>query len=64
MEVRKADLYFGSLLSLMINNGLTPAILEQGDKRNIYRVSTDKDDYKIFSKYRVLSKGRSDILIY
>lgn len=62
MELKKADLYYGSLLSLLVNNGLTPAILEQGEKRNIYKVSTNKGDYKIFSKYRVLSKENSESL--
>ncbi|QRG65971.1 hypothetical protein [Brevibacillus choshinensis] len=49
--VRKADFYFGSMLSGLINNGLAPAIIEPGESRRIYSVSTDKGDYQIYSKY-------------
>lgn len=62
MEIRKADLYYGSLLSVMINNELSPAIMEQGEKRNVYKVSTNKKDYIMYAKYRVLSKERTDTL--
>ena len=42
--VRKADFYFGSMLSCLINNGLAPAIIEPGDSRRIYKLTTDNGD--------------------
>ena len=49
--VRKADFYFGSMLSCLINNGLAPAIIEPGDSRRIYKLSTDNGDYQLYAKY-------------
>lgn len=39
------------MLSCLINSGLTPAIIEPGDKRRIYNLGTDNGDYKIYAKY-------------
>ncbi|MGG0936980.1 hypothetical protein ABHN11_12830 [Brevibacillus centrosporus] len=49
--VRKADFYFGSMLSGLINNGLAPAIIEPGESRRIYSIATDKGDYLVYAKY-------------
>jgi len=49
--VRKADFYYGSMLSCFINNGLAPAIIEPGDSRRIYKMTTDNGDYQIYAKY-------------
>lgn len=49
--VRKADFYYGSMLSCLINNGLAPAIIEPGDSRRIYKMMTDNGDYQIYAKY-------------
>ncbi len=49
--VRKADFYFGSMLSCFINNGLAPAIIEPGESRRIYKMTTNNGDYQIYAKY-------------
>lgn len=49
--VCKADFYYGSLLSVLINRGMAPAIFERGDSRMIYSVTIDKGEYLIYTKY-------------
>jgi len=49
--IRKADFYYGSLLSVFINNGMAPAIVEPGENRRIYSVTTDQGEYEIYTKY-------------
>ncbi|WP_026801329.1 hypothetical protein [Pontibacillus halophilus] len=49
--IRKADFYYGSLLSVFINNGMAPAIVEPGENRRIYSVTTDNGEYEIYTKY-------------
>lgn len=49
--VRKADFYYGSMLSCLINNGLAPAIIERGDSRRRYSLVTNKGEYNIYAKY-------------
>jgi hypothetical protein len=53
MYARKADFQHGALLSVFINSGMTPALLEQGDKRNLYSLHTDRGSYTVYSKYRI-----------
>ena len=48
--LRKADFYYGAMLSCLINNGLAPMIIEPGDSRRIYSLTTNNDDYKIYAK--------------
>ncbi len=50
-SVCKADFYYGSLLSVLINNGIAPAIVEPGDSRRIYSITTDNGEYQIYTKY-------------
>ncbi|MGG3772962.1 hypothetical protein [Heyndrickxia faecalis] len=49
--VRKADFYFGAMLSCLINSGLAPAIIEPGDSRRIYNLTTNNGDYLLYAKY-------------
>ena len=49
--VRKADFYYGSMLSGLVNNGIAPAIIEPGDSRRIYELTTNKGDFLIYAKY-------------
>lgn len=60
-SICKADFYYGAFLSVLINNGINPAIVENGPKRNIYAITTDKGDYKIYTKY-VVNKNQKDTL--
>lgn len=49
--VRKADFYYGALLSGFVNNGVAPAIIEPGDSRRIYKIANDQGEYRIYAKY-------------
>ncbi|ACB84378.1 hypothetical protein [Natranaerobius thermophilus] len=57
--VRKADYYYGALLSVLVNNEFSPVMIEAGNKRKIYGLFTDNgDEYQIYSKF--LSKPSSN----
>lgn len=58
---RKADFYYGSFLSVLINNGGKPAIVEVGDKRNIYEITTDNRSYITYAKYVVNSNEKDNL---
>ncbi len=49
--VRKADFYYGALMSVLINNGIVPVIIERGESRRIYTMTTNKGNYEIYAKY-------------
>lgn len=51
MELPKADFYFGSLLTRLVNSGFAPAIIEEGEKRRIYSLANDFGDYTVYAKY-------------
>jgi hypothetical protein len=59
--IRKADYYYGSLLSVLVNGGLVPALFEkENDNRQIYEVTTDKGTYLIYTKYNTTPSGSKD----
>jgi len=58
--IRKADFFYGCMLSVLVNNGLSPAIIEAGDTRSIYTITTDNNNYEIFAKYASASSKRSN----
>ncbi len=60
-SICKADFYYGAFLSVLINNGINPAIVELGDKRNIYELTTDNGAYKVYTKYVVNSKPKDKL---
>lgn len=47
----KADFYYGAFLSQLVNSGFAPAIIENSDKRRIYKLATDYGDFKVYTKY-------------
>lgn len=59
-KIRKADFYYGSLLSFFINNGIAPAIVEPGESRRIYSVTTDQEEYEIYTKYASMPGKRKN----
>lgn len=64
--LRKADFYYGAMLSCLINNGLAPMIIEPGDSRRIYSLTTNNDDYKIYAKYvsKPLKRQKEDAKLW
>ncbi|WYP26036.1 hypothetical protein NSQ54_17170 [Alkalihalobacillus sp. FSL W8-0930] len=57
MKLSKQDFYFGALLSLLVKTGFVPAIIEEGESNQIYKITTNYD-YVFYSKY--LSKTSSE----
>ena len=58
--VRKADFYFGAMLSCLINEGWAPAIIEPGDSSRVYSITTDFGDFQIYAKYKSNGSGSQD----
>ncbi|NNV00782.1 hypothetical protein [Geobacillus sp. DSP4a] len=59
--IRKADYYYGALLSALVNGGLAPALFEkENDNRQIYEVTTNKASYIMYTKYNTNPSGSKD----
>lgn len=59
-KIRKADFYYGSLLSVFINDGIAPAIVEPGESRRIYSITIDQGEYGIYTKYASMPGKRKN----
>ncbi|WP_340673624.1 hypothetical protein [Brevibacillus agri] len=64
--LRKADFYYGSLLSCFVNRGLAPAIIEPGESRRIYKLATNDGDFRIYAKYvsASLPRQKNDVRLW
>lgn len=51
-KLKEADFYYGAVLSTLLNNNITPAIIESGEDRQIYDFTTDSKDFRLIVKYR------------
>ncbi|PSL45844.1 hypothetical protein B0H94_10699 [Salsuginibacillus halophilus] len=54
-DVRKADFYYGSLLSILINQHKDPRVFEKGEHRRIYAISRAESTGEklwIYTKYK------------
>ena len=51
-RMSQADFFFGAALSVLFNNRMIPALVENGTERRIYDVVTNSGNYRIFMKYR------------
>lgn len=59
--LKKADFYYGSLLSVLINGGIAPALFEKdNENRQIYNFSTNNDNYLMYAKFHTSPTGTSD----
>lgn len=59
--LKKADFYYGSLLSILINSGIVPALFEKEyENRQIYKFATNKDNYLMYTKYSTTPTGTKD----
>lgn len=53
MSVLKvSDFYYGAVLSKLLSDKITPALIEGGVDRQIYEFTTDLGDFRLFLKYR------------
>lgn len=59
----KVDFYYGAFLSQLVNSGFVPAIIENSDKRRIYKLATDYGDFKVYTKYvsKQANKGQNKL---
>lgn len=59
---KKADYYYGALLSLLMNNGMKPALFEKEnyDDRKRYTVTTNNGEYEFYCKYMSNPTGKDD----
>lgn len=59
----KADFYYGAFLSQLVNSGFAPAIIENSDKRRIYKLATNYGDFKVYTKYvsKQANKGQDKL---
>ncbi|HHY70735.1 MAG TPA: hypothetical protein GX519_03570 [Thermoanaerobacterales bacterium] len=51
-KFKVSDFYYGAVLSLLFNNHINPALVEGGDKRQVYDIDTDNGPLRLFIKYR------------
>lgn len=56
-RIKTADFYYGAVLSMLLNNGVMPALFENGDDRQVYDFTTDKSECRLFVKYRANKNG-------
>jgi hypothetical protein len=55
-KFKVADFYYGAVLSMLFNRGISPALVESNNERQVYDFTTDNVDFRVFIKYR--AQGR------
>lgn len=51
-KIKVADFYYGAVLSMLFNNHINPALVEGDDDRQVYDLTTDTGECRLFIKYR------------
>lgn len=51
-KIKLSDFYYGAVLSMLLSHGVKPALVENGEDRQVYDISTNKNDFRLFVKYR------------
>ena len=51
-KIQVADFYYGAVLSMLFNNHITPALVEGDEKRQVYNLTTNTGESRLFIKYR------------
>ena len=51
-KIKVADFYYGAVLSMLFSHGIKPALVENGTDRRIFDFTTDKNNFRLFVKYR------------
>ena len=59
-KLRVADFYYGSVLSMLFNSHIVPALVEGNEERQIYDLATNSGDYRLIVKYRTKSRRGVD----
>ncbi|KKQ05059.1 MAG: hypothetical protein US15_C0036G0006 [Candidatus Moranbacteria bacterium GW2011_GWF1_36_4] len=50
-KLKVTDFYYGAVLSTLFNNHFKPALVEGGDDRQVYDLTTDNNAFRLFIKY-------------
>lgn len=50
-RAKVSDFYYGAVLSMLLNSGVTPVLVEGNESRQVYDLTTNKE-YRLFIKYR------------
>ncbi|MDF2906041.1 MAG: hypothetical protein K0R34_1362 [Herbinix sp.] len=53
---KEADFYYGSVLSILFSNHITPVLIENNSDRQVYDYTTNKGNFRAFIKYRTTKK--------
>ncbi len=53
-KIKVADFYYGAVLSMLFSHGVKPALVENGTDRQIYDITTNKSEFRLFVKYRAM----------
>lgn len=61
-RMSQSDFFFGAALSVLFNNKMVPALVENGSERRIYDVTTNDGDYRLYMKYRTKPSTDNDDL--
>lgn len=51
-KIKVADFYYGAVLSMLFNKHINPALVESDENRQIYDLTTNDGDCRLFIKYR------------
>ena len=51
-KIKVSDFYYGAVLSMLFNRHISPALVESDDDRQVYDLTTNKDNYRLYIKYR------------
>jgi hypothetical protein len=51
-KIKVSDFYYGAVLSVLFNNHINPALVEGDDKRQVYDITTNNGNFRLFMKYR------------
>jgi hypothetical protein len=55
-KFKEADFYYGSVLSMLFSNNITPVLIENDNDRQVYDYTTNKGEFRAFLKYRTSKK--------
>ncbi len=51
-HLNEADFYYGSAISTLLNNHVSPTLIEAGHDYQLYDLATNNGDFRLFLKYR------------
>lgn len=57
-KMKTADFYYGAVLSMLFNSNIKPALVEGDDDRQVYDLTTNTGECRLFIKYRADKEKR------